>query len=109
VQDVLSPLAQRRKKFAVEPIKEINSRAEWEELLEDSRATPADIAACRIDFRRWLCELQEFKRRVALRLAAGDSTNEAAHHFQLSAARISQLRRELCDNWTAFQSVPVNA
>lgn len=109
VRDALSPCAQRRKGFAVETFLMRSSSGEWEEITDDRRANPADIACCRIDFRSWLGRLQRFKRQVALRLAGGDTTTEAAQHFKLSLARVSQLRRELQADWDQFQAAPAAA
>ena len=36
-------------------------------------------------------------------LAAGDTTKNAARKHRVSAGRISQIRRELKNNWEAFQ------
>jgi hypothetical protein len=105
IHDVLSPYAQRRKTFSVQSLDQRSRRDQWQELIEDRRATPADIATIRVDFRDWLNRLKQFKRQVALRLAAGDTTSEAAQHFRLSRARISQLRQELEKDWNAFQGV----
>ncbi|WP_145284871.1 helix-turn-helix domain-containing protein [Pirellulimonas nuda] len=49
------------------------------------------------------------KRRVALTLAAGESTGDAARRFGVSPARISGLRRELAEGWRAFTAEPVAA
>jgi hypothetical protein len=107
VQDVLSPLAQRKKGFSIRPLIEDATGGRWEDhLVEDRKANPADVAACRVDFRDWLGRLKRFKRRVALRLAAGDTTSDAARYFRLSLGRVSQLRQELRENWNAFQAVP---
>ena len=99
VRDALSSYSQRRKGFLVQPLCERDAHGEWEELTVDRKANPADVAACRIDFRHWLSRLKRFKRQVALRLARGDSTSEAAQYFRLSRARISQLRQELRASW----------
>lgn len=106
IRDVLSPLARRKSRFSVELLSDRDSSGEWEELATGRNADPALIAACRIDFRHWLSQLEQFKRRVALRLARGDSTGEVARQFELSFARISQVRRELKCNWDRFQAVP---
>jgi hypothetical protein len=42
-------------------------------------------------------------RRVAEKLATGESTSAIARLFRLTPGRISQLRRELCDAWHTFQ------
>jgi hypothetical protein len=106
--DVLSQHAQRNKGFSVESLGESNPHSPWQELVvEKSGASPAELAGLRIDFAEWLQRLDQFRRRVALRLVAGDTTKEAARYFQISAARISQLRQELRQNWNAFHGEPV--
>ena len=62
-----------------------------------------EIAACRIDFAAWLGSLPRRQRRMALRLAKGESTSGAAKLFGVTAARISQLRLWLKESWEAFQ------
>ena len=66
-------------------------------------ATPAEVAACRIDFAEWLRRLTGRLRRIALALASGETTKGAAEKFGLSPARISQLREWLRKSWEAFQ------
>jgi hypothetical protein len=106
VRDVLSP-DRKRKGFRVEPLGKLLPDGHWQELVvEDQHSTPADIAACRLDFRTWLRHLDRRRRLVALKLAAGETTKDAARHFGVSQARISQLRRELKDCWEAFQGAP---
>ncbi len=106
VQDAMSGYAQRKKGFSIRPLSLAATKGDWEDLVEDRRANPADIACCRVDFRDWLGQLQRFKRQVALRLAAGDSTSDTARRLLVSAARVSQLRQELRRNWDQFQAVP---
>jgi hypothetical protein len=106
VQDAMSEVAHRKKGFSLQQLSSNDARGGWEELTQDRKANPADIAACRVDFRDWLGRLERFKRRVALRLAAGDSTGDAARHFRLSPGRVSQLRRELRQDWDEFHLVP---
>lgn len=104
IRDVLSSYAQQRKGFAVESLPHPGTGGRWEELLaENKRSTPADLAACRLDFHAWLRRLNRRKRKVALRLAGGETTQEASRHFGVSQARISQLRRELQQSWSEFQ------
>ena len=68
------------------------------------RATPAEIAACRIDFASWLKMLPRRSRKIALMLASGETTSEAAMKFGVSAARISQIRMWLRIHWDVFQA-----
>ena len=98
------PYAQRRKRFTVQSLECRHASGHWEELVvEDRRSTPAEIAACRLDFQAWLRRLDRRRRAVAKRLAAGESTGEVACHFRVSTGRISQYRAELRDSWQAFQ------
>ena len=63
IRDVLSNYAQFNNGFQVERLDSFDEEEEcWQEVVvEDKRATPADIAACRIDFAEWL-------RRLTVRL-----------------------------------------
>jgi hypothetical protein len=56
-----------------------------------------------MDIDAWLRRLSQRNRHIAGALAAGGTTTEVARRFQLSAARISQLRGELRNDWEAFQ------
>ena len=59
------------------------------------RNTPvADQAAFRIDVPAFLSTLTDRQRRMALDLAFGMRTSEAAEKYNLSPGRISQSRRE---------------
>jgi hypothetical protein len=103
--DVLSGYAQHQKGFFVERLDSFDDEEDcWQEIVvEDKRATPADVAACRIDFAEWLRRLTARLRKIALALAAGETTKGAAEKFGLSPARISQLREWLKKSWEAFQ------
>ncbi len=109
VKDVTSVHCQRRKGVQVESLTRYNQRKEqWQELVvEDRTAGPADVAATRIDFGEWLRTLPGKQSRIALLLATGESTSAAARKFGLSPARISQLRRELLDEWNEFHAMAV--
>ena len=78
--------------------------SQWEEIVvEDHRAGPAEIAACRIDFASWLRLLPTRLRKIALTLAKGETTSEAAKKFGVTPARVSQLRLWLKESWEQFQ------
>jgi len=104
IQDVLSGYCQSRKGVVVERLDKFNTRENtWEEVLvEDRHAGPSEIACTRIDFRDWLDSLKHRDRRIAESLAAGNHTADVARRFQISAGRISQLRRELAESWRKF-------
>ena len=71
-------------------------------MVADKSATPADIAASRIDFPAWLSTLKSRDRKIAMKLATGETTGNVAKVFCLSAGRISQLRCELKKGWEQF-------
>jgi DNA-directed RNA polymerase specialized sigma subunit len=77
--------------------------------VEDRRSTPANVAEVRIDVAEWLQTLPNRSRRLVERLVIGESTSEAAQWLGVSPGRISQLRRELCRAWYAFQGEVVPA
>jgi hypothetical protein len=75
----------------------------WLECLKDDGQTPVpDQAHFRIEFPRWLGTQTIRNRQIAETLALGYSTGEVARKFDLSPARVSQLRRELYDSWNTF-------
>jgi hypothetical protein len=75
----------------------------WRQVLvEDRRATPAEIAAARIDVAAWLRWLSPRNRRIAKTLAMGETTTDVARKFNLSRPRVSQLRAELKASWEKF-------
>jgi hypothetical protein len=109
VRDITSRYCQKRKGVRQQPFHfRSKENHRWEELVvEDRHASPADVAIVRIDFRDWLKTLSRKKRRIAETLAGGDSTGEVAAKYRMTAARISQIRRELLDAWHTFQGIVV--
>jgi hypothetical protein len=105
VRDVSSAYAQQAKGFIVERLDRFDPEEDqWREVVvEDHRAGPSETAASRIDLADWFDSLPRHKRRVAQTLATGETTNQAARKFRVSAGRISQLRREFQDSWEEFQ------
>jgi transposase-like protein len=113
VQEVLSPYCQRRKKITVERLDHFDEEENaWQEaVVQDTRtASVPDIVAFRCDFTDWLASLPRRDRRIAQSLAIGHGTSDVAKRFDVSAGRISQLRRELAKSWRAFiDEAPENA
>jgi hypothetical protein len=103
-RDVMSPQAHLAYGFDVERLDTFDEvQGEWRAaLVEDRHATPADIAAARIDVAAWLRSLSQRNRRIAKTLAMGETTTHAAQRFKLTSARISQLREELKMSWERF-------
>ena len=104
IKDVLSSYCQRRKGIVVERLDHFDETEEcWLEILiADQTCTPAELAASRLDFPAWLDTLSRRDRKIALRLATGETTSNTARKFRLSEGRVSQLRRELAESWKAF-------
>jgi len=105
VRDVLSLYCQRRKDITVERLDKYDAEEDaWREvLIEDKHAGPAEVAATRIDFAAWLRSLPGRLRKIARFLARGETTTIAAKKFDVSAGRISQIRKELKAAWERFQ------
>ena len=79
-------------------------RPEWiDEVTDSRRQTVPDQVAFRLDFTAWLGLLSSRNRRLVKFLALGNSTNDAAARFHVSAGRVSQLRAELNASWLIFQ------
>jgi len=104
IKDVSSPYCQQRRGLTVERLDRYDGEEGcWKEVLvEDRHSTPADLAASRIDFPAWLATLAKRDRRIALKLASGESTGRTARQFKLSKGRISQMRKQLKEAWDAF-------
>ena len=101
--DVLSPININRKRVRIVSLNPRISDNSWAEGLVDNTQSPvADQAAFRIDFPRWLEQLNERDRRLAEFLAIGNSPSETATKTGLTRGRISQLRQELRTSWQAF-------
>ena len=111
IHDVSSRYCQQASNIRCERLDQYDEQEDsWREVLvEDRQATPADLAATRIDFSTWLRGLSKRSRRVAKILAQGETTQAVAKQFGLTAGRISQLRRELQESWQAFQGEAVVA
>ena len=102
IHDVTSPFARSARGIIVERLDD--QQGEWRAaLIEDRRATPADIAAARIDVAAWFRAMSEGHRRIAQALAIGETTSEVARQFGVSSARVSQIRGLLKKSWGAFQ------
>ena len=75
----------------------------WQEILiEDRHAGPEATAISRLDFGAWLARLSPRNRRIAALLASGESTTAAARRLDVSAGRVSQLRRQLQRDWLMY-------
>jgi hypothetical protein len=104
-RDVLSRLAKRRRGFAVERLPDFSTLAgtPLDEALHDNTQSPVpEQAAFCIDLPAWLATLGSRRRDMVIAMAMGYRTQELAKTYQVSQARISQLRREAAENWQRF-------
>jgi hypothetical protein len=99
--DVLSPRAQSGKGFSVLSLSGHldEDDASYSNALRDNTTPPAEQAAFHEQYGMLLDELGPRKRRVVEDLAAGGETQELATQHDLSAGRISQIRREAEQAW----------
>ena len=104
LRDVMSPQAHSADGIVVERLDVFDEgQCQWRQVLvEDRRATPAEIAAARIDVAAWFRSLSPRSRRIAKTLAMGETTTDVARKFNLSRPRVSQLREEFKTSWEKF-------
>lgn len=104
IRDVTSPAAQRRHGFCVERIDRSDpATGQWvEAVVEDTKTPVADQAAFRCDFPAWLRKQKPRDARIAKALSLGHTTAAVARRFRVTAARVSQIRCELHESWSAF-------
>ena len=103
-RDVMSRRCQLARGITVEQLtRPSDDGSSWQEIVvEDKNAGPAEVAATRMDFSAWLKSLSKRDRKIAELLATGESTGRTAKKFDVSSARVSQLRRELRRSWQQF-------
>jgi hypothetical protein len=122
-REVLSPVAQRKGGFRVEhlpasthsPHEQLYATPRgqalldaFEERLRDNTLTPIlDQVVFRLDFPAWLRTLTGRERRMVRAMAQGERTQDLSRQFELSPARISQLRRAFRDAWLHFHDEQV--
>ena len=84
-----------------------DQRVGWRnQLIENKRTSPADLAAFKLDFNAWLPSLSRRDRCVAEDLAMGERTGDVAKKYGVSPSRVSQLRRRLQESWEQFIEDP---
>lgn len=108
-KDALSPRAQKRHGFAVSSLPSFSSLNGnvWDEALQDNMTTPApEQVGFRCEFPEWRRSRTERDRRIIDTMMSGERPLTVAKRFGLSPARISQLKRELHDDWRRFRAKP---
>jgi len=117
-KDAMSPRAQQRHGFVVGSLPSSNATPyediygavggqrkldAFEERLQANTQTPIPEQVCfRMDFPAWLETLTPRERRMIREMANNERTLDLSRHFDVSPARISQIRLELHDDWARF-------
>lgn len=106
-RDVLSPLAQMKKKLRVVTLSPWSAADDsWRDLvLESRKISPADQACFNLDFQEWLLTWPPRHRKIITALAAGHRTMAVARSFNVSEARVSQWRRQFEESWRQYQGL----
>jgi hypothetical protein len=120
--DVLNPATQRRHGFHVERLPSCTQASHerlfsevhgqdmhdaFEERLRDNSITPViDQVVFRIDWPAFLRTLTGRERRMIRAMGLGERTLDLSRRFEVSPARISQLRREFFEGWERFCGDP---
>ncbi len=101
--EALSRQVQRRRGFQVRSICSPQPEGGMlQNLLEDRRTSPADLAAFRMDFGAWLARQSPRHRRMMKLLASGEQASRVADRFGISRPRVSQLRLAWRAAWARF-------
>jgi hypothetical protein len=111
--DVMSSRAQQRHSFTVQGLPSYESSEKDNEgldaLIDNTRTPPPDQAAFRIDFPAWVRRHPERKRNIIRDLMMSEKTRDVARKYGTTPGRISQLRRELCQDWNRFHGNDIAA
>ena len=105
VNDVFSPVAQRRYGFVVARLSDhstLSGNPLADALKDNTQTSVPEQVAFRLDYPRWRKSQPRRDRRLLDRMMMGEETGSLATQFGLSPARISQKRREFCQDWHAF-------
>jgi hypothetical protein len=111
-KDALSPVAQQRHHFVVEPLPDCSTPSSnllADAIRENARSPVPDQVCFRQDFPAWRSSRSERDRRLIDDLMVGERALAVADRYGLSPGRISQLRREFHDDWERFCAPPGEA
>jgi len=104
-KDAMSPAAQQKHGFAVNSLPQIstlNTNPLAEALTDNTISPVPDQVQFRCDFPDWLSSHSRRNRNIVVEMAKGEKTQDLARRFKISPARVSQLRRELHEDWMQF-------
>jgi DNA-directed RNA polymerase specialized sigma24 family protein len=103
--DVLSTVAQQRRHFFVGKLPDFETLTDHpvcEALLDNTKSPPDETVGFKLDFMAWLASLTERDRSIIEDLMIGERALDVANKYRMSAARISQKRREFWWDWLVF-------
>ena len=109
VNEVLSPVAQRRHGFTVQRLHAHcpPPGSPWQDAVWDNTQTSVpEQVIFRVDFPIWRSRRTKRDQRIIDRLLLGERTGAVAEAFDLSPARIAQLRRQFHADWLRFGAAP---
>ena len=109
VNEVLSPVAQRRHGFTVQRLhpQDMPPGNPWDEAVQDNTQTPVPAQVVfRVEFPAWLQTRTKRDRRIIDWLLRGEQTGVVAQAFDLSPGRVAQLRRHFHADWLRFGAAP---
>ncbi len=101
-KDVHSERAQQKRNFTITKLPDFSTLSTnplAEALADNTRTPPPDAAAFRCDWPAWLKTRCKRDRHLIRDMMTGERTQVLAKRFQISPARVSQLRREFHDDW----------
>jgi len=112
-KDVMNDLTQQKRGFVVGKLPDFSTldTNPLQEALTDNTVSPViDQVQFRVDFPSWRRTRSRRDRRIIHDMALGERTMTLAKRHQLSAARVSQLRREFKEDYDRFcDSEPTEA
>jgi hypothetical protein len=109
-KDAMSSFAQRKHGFAIGTLLEAASLSDnplAEALQDNTVSSVPEQVAFRLDFPAWRRTRSDRDRRIIDRMIVGERTATLARLFGVSAARVSQMRREFHDDWHAYCGEPI--
>jgi hypothetical protein len=109
VNEVLSPVAQRRHGFTVQRLHPSGGPPgnSWDDAVRDNTQAPVpNQVIFRVEFPIWRSRRTKRDRRIIDRLLLGEQTGAVAQAFDLSPGRIAQLRRQFHADWLRFGAAP---
>ena len=104
IRDISSEHCQLQKNISLERLDRFDKyEGVWlEAVVEDHHTPVVEQVWFRIDFPAWLSGFPDRDRQIAEALAVGSRTGEVAEEFEVSAGRVSQMRRKFKASWEEF-------